>query len=50
MWGIKSMNEEIKTLKEENEKLRKLLDEASQVLHDNGFEEESKKIDCEAEL
>lgn len=50
MWEMKSMNEEIKILREENKKLKKLLDEASQTLHNNGLEEESKRIDCEAEL
>ena len=50
MWEMKNMNEEIKTLREENEKLRRLLDEASQTLHNNGFKEESERIDCEAEL
>ena len=50
MWEMKNMNEEIKTLREENEKLRRLLDEASQTLYNNGFKEESKRIDCEAEF
>lgn len=37
-------------LYKENKKLRQLLDKASQILQDNGFEKESKEIDCEAEL
>lgn len=45
-----NINDEIKRLREENEKLRKILDDASQYLQDNGFEEKSKSIDCEAEI
>lgn len=45
-----NINDEIKRLREENERLRKILDDASQYLQDNGFEEKSKNIDCEAEI
>lgn len=41
---------QLRNLQEENKKLKELLDKASQVLRDNGFEEESKSIDCMAEL
>jgi hypothetical protein len=40
----------LKELQDENRLLRKLLDKASQILQNNGFENESKAIDCMAEL
>ena len=40
----------LKNAEEENKRLRVALDKASQILQDNGFEEESKAIDCMAEL
>jgi hypothetical protein len=41
---------DLKTLKDENKDLRRLLNKASQILQNNGFENESKAIDCMAEL
>ena len=40
----------IEYLYERVEQLEKALDKASQLLQDNGFEEASKEIDCDAEL
>jgi len=40
----------IRDLQVENKQLREFLNKASQVLQDNGFEAESKAIDCVAEL
>lgn len=47
---INSLKAKMYDMQEEIDKLRELLNKASQILQDKGLEEESKSIDCEANL
>ena len=47
---VKLQEKQIENLRLEIKQLRQLLDKASQILQDTDFEEQSKAIDCEAEL